>query len=235
MTKENSFYQYCVQDTVLYMGATEALRRGLAQIIAATQNGFLAYVPHSNLVMLAADTEAEAAALLTHTPAGVDLATVHAAWQVPLVQAALGLREGCNECYAAAYLHTQPLAVPQEVDIRPLNSSHHALVYENYHLADDADYIAELLESGVMLGAFVDGAPAGFIGQHGEGSMGLLEVFPAFQRRGLAAALESSLINRTLAKGQIPFCDVFCDNEASLRLQEKLQLTSSAGHRFWVF
>ncbi|MFQ7452543.1 MAG: GNAT family N-acetyltransferase [Flavonifractor plautii] len=36
-----------------------------------------------------------------------------------------------------------------------------------------------------MLGAFVDGTLAGFAGFHGEGSIGLLEVLPAYRRRGL--------------------------------------------------
>lgn len=45
------------------------------------------------------------------------------------------------------------------------------------------------LRAGVMLGAFLRDRPAGFIGLHEEGSMGMPEVLPEFRRMGVARAL----------------------------------------------
>ena len=41
----------------------------------------------------------------------------------------------------------------------------------------------------MFFGAFVDGQLAGFVGEHSEGSMGMLEIFPAYRRRGLGYSL----------------------------------------------
>lgn len=75
---------------------------------------------------------------------------------------------------------------------------------------------------------------AGFAGTHEEGSMGMLEVFEPYRRRGIAAALEKYLINRTLEKGFTPYCQVFTDNAASIRLQEKLGLKLCRKEIYWI-
>ena len=56
------------------------------------------------------------------------------------------------------------------------------------------EYVEDRLKAGVIFGAFVDGRLAGFVGEHHEGSMGMLEVVPEFRRRGIAQALEAALI-----------------------------------------
>ena len=59
-------------------------------------------------------------------------------------------------------------------------------VCEHYSKSDigGLEHIRQAIGAG-MLGAFVDGTLAGFAGFHGEGSIGLLEVLPAYRRRGL--------------------------------------------------
>ena len=75
----------------------------------------------------------------------------------------------------------------------------------------------------------------GFIGEHLEGSMGILYVFPEYRRRGFGTALERCLIARTLEKGLIPFGQVEKDNRNSLRLQEKLGMTCSDDLIVWMW
>ena len=48
-------------------------------------------------------------------------------------------------------------------------------------MAPGRDYVAERLAAGAMTGAFLDGVLAGFIGIHEEGSIGMLEVLPAYR------------------------------------------------------
>ena len=65
--------------------------------------------------------------------------------------------------------------------------------------------------------------------------MGLLEIFPAFRRKGYGAELESFMISRMLERGLLPYCQVEVDNEKSLALQWKLGMTVSREKVYWVF
>ena len=86
---------------------------------------------------------------------------------------------------------------------------------------------------GIMLGAFVDGKLAGFMGQHPEGSLGMLFVFPQFRRQGIAEALERNYVNLELAQGHVPYGQIFVGNTASRMLQEKLGMEFSEGNICW--
>lgn len=55
-----------------------------------------------------------------------------------------------------------------------------------------------------MTGAFLDGVLAGFIGIHEEGSIGMLEVLPAYRRRSLGYALEAGAIRPRTEGGRYP-------------------------------
>lgn len=116
-----------------------------------------------------------------------------------------------------------------------LDESHTDLVFEHYHMAPGRDYVAERLAAGAMTGAFLDGVLAGFIGIHEEGSIGMLEVLPAYRRRGLGYALEAGAIRRALKEGAIPYCQVIEGNTASMELQKKLGLEFSDGFVYWLF
>ena len=61
-----------------------------------------------------------------------------------------------------------------------------------------------------------------------------LFVLPEYRGKGLAATLESFMINRTLQKGFIPYGQVFSNNEVSHRLQEKLGLYPAKSSIWWV-
>ena len=82
---------------------------------------------------------------------------------------------------------------------------------------------------------FLDGEPVGFVGEHLEGSMGLLYVLPEFRRRGFGEALEKFCIAKTIEKGFVPFGQVEKDNAASLNLQKKLGFTVSENLIFWMW
>jgi tRNA (guanine37-N1)-methyltransferase len=139
------------------------------------------------------------------------------------------------DCRNCVYDAPGPVAycVPRGVEIRPLERSHLDFVLAHYHTVDDADYIRERIDAG-MFGAFADGTPAGFIGTHDERSIGMLEVLPDYQRRGLAFALEARMINHLLSAGRVPFCQVEVHNAASFALQRKLGLTVSTHMIHWL-
>ncbi|MCD7738795.1 MAG: GNAT family N-acetyltransferase [Lachnospiraceae bacterium] len=63
----------------------------------------------------------------------------------------------------------------------------------------------------------------------------MLQVRPRFRRRGIAAALESHMINEALTREEIPFGQIFEGNEASLHLQRKLGLNVTDIILWWVW
>ncbi|MGN1204663.1 MAG: GNAT family N-acetyltransferase, partial [Lachnospiraceae bacterium] len=73
----------------------------------------------------------------------------------------------------------------------------------------------------------------GFCGEHAEGSMGMLFIFPQYRKMGYASQIESFLINATIQKGYTPYCQIFSDNEASIMLQKKLCLYPAKGNIRW--
>ncbi len=75
---------------------------------------------------------------------------------------------------------------------------------------------------------------AGFVGAHAEGSLGMLEVLPAFRRRGIGAALQAKATNRQLQEGWTPFSQVEPGNTASLRLQRTLGFRITRRNIFWL-
>ena len=138
-------------------------------------------------------------------------------------------------CYQAAFKGKEPVPeyeVPG-LEIRPLEQKHLSFVCKNYD--DDEDYIKSRIEYG-MLGAFDEsGNCAGFIGFHGEGSMGLLTVLPEYRRKGIGIALEAKNLNRRLSEGRIPFGHVVVGNEKSEGLQKKIGMEFSEKIVTWIF
>jgi len=140
------------------------------------------------------------------------------------------------ECRQAAYFGLATLSEPDGPwTIRQLDENHLDFVAEHYSHIEDRDYLLGRLRSGVLLGAFLDGQLAGFIGMHAEGSIGILEVLPAYRRRGIAEALEIRMANRLLGRGHVPYTQIAAGNQASLALQEKLGFAVSEKPLWWLF
>lgn len=74
----------------------------------------------------------------------------------------------------------------------------------------------------------------GYIGFHEEGSIGMLEVFPEYQRRGIGMALETYIMNLTLERGWIPYGQIIVGNDNSMLLQKKMGLCVSKEQLFWA-
>ena len=98
----------------------------------------------------------------------------------------------------------------------------------------DREYIRQRITAGAMYGIFLEGKLAGFGGIHREGSFGMLYVEEDSRRIGAGASLEAYVINRMLEKGWTPYCHIFEDNQASLRLQEKLGLYFASKTFLWM-
>ncbi|MBR0302874.1 MAG: GNAT family N-acetyltransferase [Clostridia bacterium] len=137
------------------------------------------------------------------------------------------------ECFQFAYYGEAP-STDDTLFVRCADAGDLPMLTETYHLISPAE-LRLVVERGSLLLGYRDGRPVGFIGEHLEGSMGLLFVFPEFRRRGFAAELEKIYIGKTIERGFIPFGQVEKDNAASLRLQEKLGMTRSDSLICWMW
>ena len=146
------------------------------------------------------------------------------------VCAALGL-EVENECRQGAYMKEEPIPLP-DVDIRVLTENYVDQCAAHYY--DHRDYIRELIGKKVLLGLFENGELAGFVGQHSEGAIGLLEVLPEYRRKGYGEILECCYVNHELQKRHIPYGHVVVGNEASMALQQKLGIQFADKTVYWI-
>nr|MCR5034505.1 GNAT family N-acetyltransferase [Clostridia bacterium] len=104
----------------------------------------------------------------------------------------------------------------------------------SYDLGDEIE-LREDFERPDFLGGYLDEELVGYVGLHGEGSMGLLHVFESYRRRGYAEALYGTLINHQLAKGRLPFAQIIEDNEASMQLHRKCGFRIAEDLIYWMW
>ena len=108
------------------------------------------------------------------------------------------------------------------------------MLMEQYHLIGPEELTEAVRRKLILLG-YDQGRLAGFIGEHLEGSMGMLYVLPEYRHKGFGTALQTCLMARTMEKGAVPFGQVEKGNQNSLRLQEKIGMTRSDDLIVWMW
>ena len=229
------------RDPVRYVDMTEAVRRGIGAVLHASPSAALVGIPSpdcpgvfDSYLMSCADMDAAHLLCGLLPGRGNSLIAAHEDFYLPLLQERFGLGfflEGAS--FQAAYLGG-PCPIPDSpLALRQLAVDDLPQVADNYKLEGE-DYLRSLLERGQLFGGFLNDAMVGFAGRHAEGSIGLLEIFPPYRRRGFATVLERYMINQELALGHIPFGQVLTDNAPSLALQRSLGMTLSEGTLYWL-
>ena len=137
------------------------------------------------------------------------------------------------ECYQVAYMGSAP-EPGNRLTLREADRTDLPFITSVYHLISPEE-MKEVIERKSLLLGFREDQLVGFIGEHLEGSMGLLFVFPEYRRKGYAALLEKAYIARTIGKGYIPFGQVEINNRASLKLQQKIGMVQSDTPCCWMW
>lgn len=222
------------RNKLLYLDMLEPIRRGTAELLYTASDGVLLYDRLAEVYMLGADTRPALDAMLPLME-GCAILTGHQLWYKEELAARFGLTTE-QICHQAAWLEEAPPApLPFGGELRLLDRSWAPWVYEHYsHAFGGVEYMEGTIDRG-MLGAFVDGKPAGFAGFHIEGAIGMLEVLPPYRRRGLGEALLRGVVSLALSRGQYAYGQVFTDNAPSLALQRKAGLAVSKEILFWLF
>lgn len=139
-------------------------------------------------------------------------------------------------CRQASYQSEKPFEIEPAagIEFKPLKKEHLKFVMENYSSAESEEYIKSRIEKG-MIGAFKGESCVGFIGEHGEGSMGLLEVLPEYRRSGIGSVLGKMMINRKLKEGRIPYDHIVIGNDPSMQMQKSMGMSISDSMVVWLF
>ena len=220
-------------DGIDYLGLDRVLKRGSGEIIADTDQALMVRDSVSGALLLACTDNVTGLALLDrHVGSDCCLLMVS--------DHALGItafeRYGFSEkieCYQVAYYGEKP-SVDGRLTVRTADEHDLPMLTENYGMVSPEELEKLVGRKSVLLG--YDGERLiGFIGEHLEGSMGLLYVFPEYRRRGFGAALQKHLMARTMEKGYVPFGQVEKGNLGSLELQKKLGMTQSDNLIVWMW
>lgn len=223
---------YLERDPLRMMDMLGPLNRGIMNVVACREDGVLTYNEPGEVYLLAADT-LEAGKALCAGVEKLELVSTHEWETVPFLCEKYGL-DKWSRCTQAVYLKKEPLPVPEGFEIRQLGEESFQVILDNYQAFSDPQYIHGRLAAGVMHGAVENGQVMGFIGMHAEGSVGLLQVLPPYQRRGVATALMAYMTNWCLERGWTPFSQIFEGNVASTELHKKMGWTLCQQEMFWV-
>lgn len=219
------------KDRALYADMIAALDEQRAELIYDSETTLLLHETAGDIHMLASRDFTEAKPLLQKLLEADAVVVLHGAKLAKLAEE-MGFQlcaPCCQVFYAGALL-------PQEgeLTVRHPDGSEFDLVNATYTLSDTIE-LRQDFDRPDFLGGYVDGKLACYIGLHCEGSMGMLEVFPEYRRRGYAQQIYSTLINNQLLKGRLPYAQIFITNTNSLNLQKKLGFQLSTDTIQWAW
>ena len=216
-----------------YLGIDRVLKRGTGKVIERHDAALLVHDNISGACMLGCEDAALGADILRRRLGGDCRLLMVSDHSLGLQAFAQYGFDGMLECYQTAYYGGMP-ELPGHLAMRDAEEADLPVLTATYDLVS-AGELRLIVERRKLVLGYEDGKLAGFMGEHLEGSMGLLYIFPEFRRRGYATELEKAVIAKTLREGYIPFGQIEKSNNASMALQRKLGLTISDQLICWMW
>jgi tRNA (guanine37-N1)-methyltransferase len=223
---EREILAYLERDKPIRIDMIEAIKRRTAAVVSAEENAVLLKTA-AGYYLLAGDTVSaclRALDAITEKPWAI---VAHGEPAREAVTKRFPHLDRLDPCRQAYYPKTDPIPVPPVCEIKPFPSEQVPFLLSVYDPEGDAAHYEQAVAAGNVLAAYRDGKLAGFIGFHGDGSGGMLEVLPEFRRLGIGSALEIALHNLALSRGWTPYGQIRVKNDASLKLQESLGMVVS--------
>jgi GNAT superfamily N-acetyltransferase len=220
MENKQSAASYLAKDPLLHIAISESIARNNAQTLYAGNDGMIIINISSGDYHLSIDNQQTLLTMLPRIESCGGLILYQPHWQNILMQS--GFRQIAPSAYISAFLESD-ITIPyiKGLTFQALSEEYLPIIQAKYRLIANESYLRQRLRQG-MTGVFYHQQLAGFAGIHDDGSLGMLEIFPPFQRRGFGSALTCYLVEQELKKGHIPYGYCFTSNTASLQLQQKL-------------
>lgn len=218
---------------IKYLGIDRVLMRGTGETIADLDNALFIRDNASGAFLLACEDQATGLALLDRyirSDCHPLMVSNYALGQTAFER--YGFAEKL-ECYQFAYYGEKP-TINTRLFVRVADEQALPMLINHYQMISPEELAEVIRRKSILLG-YDQGHLVGFIGEHLEGSMGILYIFPEYRRRGFGTALQTYLIARTIEKGFIPFGQVEKDNQKSRRLQEKIGMTCADDLIVWMW
>lgn len=231
MTPNEKALEILLRDEVSNIDMAEGIRRGAMEVLFAENGTVLLRAKDRFLTMFVTDDEADAREALLAYPE-IRLCVAHGELARDMLKAVLGLSYD-TACRQYAYTSKEKPALDPRFTFRTLGKND--ADYVRSHYAAGFEDIDRAIASGSIIGAEMNGELAGFIGMHGEGSVGMLEVDPAFRRMGVGTALENYMFARHIDLGRTAYGQVFVTNEGSLALQKSIGIEVGKDLIWWMF
>ncbi len=228
---EHKGIEYLEKNRLLHIAMLEAIRRGTAEIIDGSERGVLLLDHSSNVHMLSAADLEHGLKLLDKIQSCYQLVLCQEEL-VPYGEEKFQLHD-IFSCKKVAYFSGEKLELITDLDIVRPSEEILQKIKENYHTIPEEE-IDEINRRGNLFAAFYQGNFVGFSGNHLEGSLGLLEIFPEYQGRGFGEQLERFMVNYILDKGDTPYGEIVLGNEVSASLQRKLGFQISEETITWL-
>lgn len=225
------------KDPTLYADVADMIRTRKCRFIYAREDGILfqdddGFYENGTFV-LAADNEAAARKIILLCPEEYDkikesALVCHGEKQAEFCRDFFGF-DRITKCYQVTYTPPAPLSLKGALRFEKAGEKQLLTIIDTYAL-ESPDTLRKLVAAKKINAAYAaetaDGETretfVGYIGQHPEGSMGLLLIFPKFRRHGYAEELESYQINEIITEGRTPYAHIITDNFKSFSLQKKL-------------
>lgn len=223
---------YLTENSLLHMDMIEPIRRGTAQFLYADTDGVLLREQKSGAYMLSTINKEKSQELLDMI-SECKLIVLHQLDMIEDVVRKYNLKSQLV-CVQAVYLNQNKPCVTEGIEIKPLELVYKDIILAHYDKLSNNE-IENLIESGLLYGGFKDGVLFGFVGNHLEGSIGLLEVFPRYRSRGYGRALENFIINHMLDKDLVPYAQIEIDNKKSMTLHQNFGFHISEDKLAWMY
>jgi GNAT superfamily N-acetyltransferase len=215
-------------------GIEKVLLRGTAEILERDDDGIFLFDTVGEAYMISS-TDAEKAAqwILRHSDRDYRLFAVNGDPTADFIRENMGFKN-MLKCRQLVY-YGEINKLPQT----PLTTRYAAEEDLDFILAHydilSREELTKIITRRKLIMGLLNGKPVGFVGEHLEGSLGILYILPEYRKQGFAAYLEKYLMNEMLKDGYFPFGQVEVGNEKSLNLQKKLGFKECSGFVYWFF
>lgn len=222
---------YLNNDSLTHVVMLESINRDNALIYHASEDGVVLRNRSSDILMISARTPKLYEWAVVNYPQE-KICLIHQPWAADIIEKGYHIPVNMT-CVNALYLHSQQTLPASKLTMRPLHEDNFAFLKTHYHADLDDDYLIERLQQRVIIGAFLDQECVGFIGEHDEGSIGMLVVVEKHRKQGFAQELLNYKCADQLRHGLLPFSQIEVQNTASINLHQKAGFTISSNPILW--